>query len=282
MTARLGVSLPQFTDDPDRFVQAVRVAEAAGLDSAWVFDHLWPLGGNKERPILECWSALANAAARTRDLMVGTLVTRSSLRNFAVLAKMAATVDSITEGRFTMGLGSGDEANRVENEAFGIGFLEGDARLSQLAGTLHAMRSFWDAHPVGGASSDHPTIWLGGRTSGLLRLAGELADGWNGWGGTPERFAEDARAVREAAGGREVAVTWAGSVVIGNDDEEAMRLLGKRDPKQHLVGSPERVAEGLAAFAAAGAEHIVCVLPHPTTDSYELLGGAVRERLGNP
>ena len=54
----IGVSLPQFTEEPKRLLDGANRAEAAGLDSLWLFDHLWPLG-RKDRPILECWSTLA-------------------------------------------------------------------------------------------------------------------------------------------------------------------------------------------------------------------------------
>ena len=59
MSVAIGVTLPQFTGDPERFLDGVRRAEELGFDSVWVFDHLWPLGGNRERPILECWTALS-------------------------------------------------------------------------------------------------------------------------------------------------------------------------------------------------------------------------------
>ena len=89
---KLGVTLPQFTAEPAQVVDAALRAESLGLDSSWVFDHLWPLSGGKERPALEAWTTLAYLAAATSRIDLGTLVTRSTLRQPAVLAKMAATV----------------------------------------------------------------------------------------------------------------------------------------------------------------------------------------------
>ena len=101
-------------------VDGAHRAREAGLDSVFVFDHLWPLTGGKERPIFESWTTLAHIAAVTDTMDIGTLVTRSSLRHPAVLAKMAATVASIAPGRLIVAIGSGDEMSRPENEAYGI------------------------------------------------------------------------------------------------------------------------------------------------------------------
>jgi alkanesulfonate monooxygenase SsuD/methylene tetrahydromethanopterin reductase-like flavin-dependent oxidoreductase (luciferase family) len=142
-----GTTLPQFSGDIDAFKRAVdRVAEL-GFDSVWVFDHLWPLSGGKDRPILESWTSLAWLAEKT-DLRVGTLVTRSSLRNPAVLAHMASTVAAIAPARLTVAIGSGDEMSRDENEAFGIPYWEGEERIAQLASTVRVVRSHLEGSAV--------------------------------------------------------------------------------------------------------------------------------------
>jgi alkanesulfonate monooxygenase SsuD/methylene tetrahydromethanopterin reductase-like flavin-dependent oxidoreductase (luciferase family) len=109
---KLGVTLPQFTGDAELFLDGARRAEHLGLDSVWVFDHLWPLGA-KRRPILEGWTALASVASATERIGIGTMVTRSSLRNPAVLAAMAATVGALAPGRLTVGLGCGVRSCRA-------------------------------------------------------------------------------------------------------------------------------------------------------------------------
>ncbi len=136
----LGTTLPQFTDDVDRFVNGARRAEQLGLDSVWFFDHLWPLTGGKHRSVFECWTALAWLAESTERIRLGTLVTRSSLRHPAVLAKMAATVGAIAPGRVTIAIGSGDEASRDENESYGIRYFAGAERIGQLTSTVRIVR----------------------------------------------------------------------------------------------------------------------------------------------
>lgn len=300
---KIGVTLPQFTDDAGVVVDGARRARDAGLDSVFVFDHLWPLSGGKERPVFEGWTTLAYVAALTEDIEVGTLVTRSSLRHPAVLGKMAATVGTIAPGRVIVAIGSGDEMSRPENEAFGIPFFSGDDRIGQMISTTDVVRRFLrddlvsmkddyvalDALPVSPRPvsptppSLPPAVWIGGRSERILEAAGRVADGWNGWGGTPKEFARDGAAVRAAAPDRDVELTWGGLVVLAESDDEAVARLGGRDPSEYVVGGPERVARHLAALIEAGATHLIATFPDPGAPSnYERLGGEVRRilRLG--
>jgi alkanesulfonate monooxygenase SsuD/methylene tetrahydromethanopterin reductase-like flavin-dependent oxidoreductase (luciferase family) len=247
---RLGVTLPQFTGDRDAFIGGALRAEAAGLDSIWLFDHLWPLSGGKERPILECWTALAYVAAATERIGVGTLVTRSTLRNPAVLAKMAETVADVAPDRLTVAIGSGDEVSKDENLAFGLPFLSGEARVEQLRDTVEVVRA-----RVGTKAP----VWVAGRSEEVRRVAGESADGWNAWEASAAELGEEAATVRAAARGRTVETTWAGLGRSGDLDALAARLEG---------------------VAAAGASHLICVFPDAATPGvYERFAdGAARLR----
>jgi alkanesulfonate monooxygenase SsuD/methylene tetrahydromethanopterin reductase-like flavin-dependent oxidoreductase (luciferase family) len=292
----LGVSLPQFTDNPERLIDGVRRAEAAGLDSIWLFDHLWPLGGRKQRPVLECWSTLAWLATITERIQIGTLVTRSSLRHPAVLAKMAATVGEIAPGRVTVGIGSGDAASRAENEAFGIPYYASDERIDQLVSTVKVLRRYLndeavthhddfahlDALPASPRPKPPPRIWVGGRSEQVLEVAGTEADGWNAWGGTPEVFAADAQLVLDYAKGRAMELSWGGQVILGASDRDAADKLGSRDPKHFILGAPETVATKLQGFVEAGARHFILGLPDAGTPGvYETLADTVMPMLGS-
>ena len=290
----LGVTLPQFTDDPDVFVEGARRAEQAGLDSVWVFDHLWPLSGGKHRPVLEAWTALAWVAAATTRIRIGTLVTRSTLRHPAVLARMAATVSAVAPGRLIVGLGSGDHLSREENEAFGIVYLEGSDRLAQLADCAETLLATW-SEPVVSLQRRHvhlegfpteprprprPELWIGGRSSGVIRIAARCADRYNAWGGSPEGFAARVRRLRGLAGAREVPVTWGGGALLETTDEAAVARLHGRDRGDLLVGAAATVAEGLRAFVDAGARHLVLSFPDAgKKGAYERLAEEVRPLL---
>lgn len=273
----VGTTLPQFTDDPDRFIEGARRAEALGLDSIWLFDHLWPLTGGKERPIIECWTALAWLASETSTIRIGTLVTRSSLRHPAILAKMAATVGEIAPGRVTVTIGSGDEMSRDENEAYGIPYYEQDDRIDQLVSTVRCLHHCFHEDsvsidddfvtlrdlPTSPSPNPIPKLWVGGRSDDVLEVAGALADGWNGWGGTPKRFAQDAATVAGLAGDRSIEFSWGGLVMLGEDDVAADEKMGRRERKEWIVGGPGTVARRMGEMAAAGARHLIATFPDP-------------------
>jgi alkanesulfonate monooxygenase SsuD/methylene tetrahydromethanopterin reductase-like flavin-dependent oxidoreductase (luciferase family) len=294
---RLGVTLPQFSDDPDVMVAAARRAEAAGLDSVWVFDHLWPLGGSKSRPILECWTSLAWLGAATERVGIGTLVTRSTLRHPAVLAKMAATVAAIGPGRLTVGVGSGDEGSRAENEAFGAPYHSGANRVAQLEDTLEVLRrhrnsagvTYSGPHarvaglPAAPQPVPGPALWAAGRSQAVIRLAGRLADGWNGWGVRPEAFAAAVRTLREAAAGRTLEASWGGLAILARTDTEARsRLAGRSRTEHYVAGGPETLAGRLSELVAAGARHLVLTLADPADPgAFELLAERLRPLLAS-
>jgi alkanesulfonate monooxygenase SsuD/methylene tetrahydromethanopterin reductase-like flavin-dependent oxidoreductase (luciferase family) len=290
----VGTTLPQFTDDPDKLLEGARRAEALGLDSIWVFDHLWPLTGGKERPIFECWGTLAWLAAATERIRIGTLVTRSTLRHPAVLAKMAATVAAIAPGRLTIAIGSGDEASRSENEAYGIPYLTGDERIAQLISTVRVVRDYLHSPAVSlddGFVSIHdlpsspgvdpaPRLWVGGRSDDVLETAALVADGWNGWGGTPTRFRQDAAGVTEYAGERDVELSWGGQVMLDETDAAAADRMVERSGKGWIVGGPETVAARINEFVEAGARHVIATFSDPgRAGVYELLAQRVKPLL---
>lgn len=293
MTARLGVTLPQFTDDAGVFADGVRRAEDLGFDSLWVFDHLWPLGA-KRRPILEGWTSLAWLAAETTTATVGTLVTRSSLRHPAVLTRMAATVSEIAPGRVCVAIGSGDAASSGENVAYGIPYWAGADRMDQLASTVDVLHRARDegaltAHddfteisglPPAPGPRDY-SIWVAGRSVAALDVAGRLADGWNAWAASPEEFGQAAAALRDMAGDRPFELTWGGQVVVAETDEAAQDRLGPRNPAHFLTGSPDTVGAYLRTLVDAGADHLVLASPFASDPrSYELLAGPLRAAAG--
>src|SRR4028118_1742481 len=118
---KVGVQLPEverFVPWPEYVDMAVR-AEEAGYDSIWVGDHLiYDLPDGSTRGPYEAWTALAAIAAVTERAEIGPLVASTSFHAPAMLAKQAATVDAISQGRLIVGLGAG--WNRREYDAFGL------------------------------------------------------------------------------------------------------------------------------------------------------------------
>jgi alkanesulfonate monooxygenase SsuD/methylene tetrahydromethanopterin reductase-like flavin-dependent oxidoreductase (luciferase family) len=252
----------------------------------FVFDHLWPLGGSRTRPALECWTLLAAVAAAAGGLRVGTLVTRAGLRAPALVARMAATVGEVAGVPPVVGVGRGDLANQPENLAFGLPFGTPAERARAVEDTVAALRGplagsprFTGAPPWGSPDPSRPEVWVGGVGPGARELAGRLADGWNGWALTPEELAAGLAGVRRAAeaAGRDpaaVAGTWGGQVLVAPDRREAADRLARwgadRPPAEVarvVAGDPEEVLARLRALGDAGAGW--CVLATVATPAAE-------------
>lgn len=186
---RIGVTLPTFRDD-DAFLDAARRAEALGLDGAFVFDHLWPMGA-PERPALSCFPALGAVAASTRSLCFGPLVARVGLVPEQVLVAQLLSLHRMAPGRLIAGLGTGDHLSAPENLAYGIEFAPADERRLALAACARTL-----------ASAGVP-VWVGGGSTATTELAADLGVAVNLWEGHPAAVAALARRVE---------VTWGGPV----------------------------------------------------------------------
>ena len=237
---RIGVTLPQFRSDAGAALAVARRAEASGLDGVFVFDHLWPLG-QPERPVLHSFPLLGAVAAATERVMVGTLVARVGVLPDAVLVHTLVSLHRIAGGRLIAGLGTGDRANRAENEAYGLPYAPTADRLTAVLACCGALRR-------AGVRT-----WVGGR-SAALREAAALADGWNAWGPDPVTFAAEAATVAPG-----VERTWAGQVLIGRSRAEAEDKLAAHGPRPGLVwGTVDDLGAHCDALAAAGATWAVC------------------------
>lgn len=128
-------------------------AEKYGLDSYWVLDHLHASPRPDERQMLECWTLLSALAAETTRIRLGALVLNLNNRNPALTAKMATTLDQISDGRLEFGVGAGG-TNRAERqkslgyeyefEAYDIPFpTRPSARIEKLDEGLEVMKRMW-------------------------------------------------------------------------------------------------------------------------------------------
>src|ERR1700740_2638981 len=91
--------------------------ELPAFEHAWLWDHMVPLRGDIRGAALEAWTLLGALAAQTSRLRLGGIVTSNRLRSPTLLAKMAATVDQIAEGRLVLGIGAGGSRVAVQNPA---------------------------------------------------------------------------------------------------------------------------------------------------------------------
>ena len=293
---RFGLILPLFSGDPQRVLSFARNAEDLGFDGLFAFDHFFPPGAPSDRPSLEAFTTLAAVSASTTRVTVGTLVTRAQLRPVGLLAKLATNIDLVSGGRLVLGVGTGDPIDRPEHEAFGLPMLSKEDRRIHLAEAIAALKALFDGRTWEGGEfvppmrgpllprprqRGGPPVWVGAQADPVVALAGRLADGWNGWGLDPAAFARKSRLLAEEAGaaGREAEATWAGIVLVGEDEREAEVLLARRRargmPDDGLwVGSAERFAETARSLEEAGATWGVLV-PAGPPDRVELLAATL-------
>jgi alkanesulfonate monooxygenase SsuD/methylene tetrahydromethanopterin reductase-like flavin-dependent oxidoreductase (luciferase family) len=240
----------------------------AQIEHAWLFDHLMPITGDPLGPAYEGWTLLSALAARTERLRVGVLVTSNRFRAPAVLAKIAATVDVVSDGRLDFGIGAGSRPNhpiaRREYDAYGLPFHDFAHSVDALAEACTVIRRLWTepgpfdfdgAHVrLTGAFGNpkpvqrpHPPIMIGGRAARTLRVVAEHADLWNIPGGDlPDAVHRSALLDRYCA-------------EIGRDPAAITRSI-------HLPVSydePGRTRSAIAAATDAGFQHIVLGLPNP-------------------
>ncbi|ELY68032.1 LLM class flavin-dependent oxidoreductase [Natrinema versiforme] len=211
----VGVILPQYGTEIDTVRDTALEAESLGYDAVWLEDHFQSWIGDPRRATHECWTTLSAIAEATDRIRLGTLVTSQSYRQPALLAKMAATVDRVSEGRLELGLGGGWYAD--EYDRFGYEFREPPAeRLRRLAETVEILQGLWtnetyshegenlevdlenafcEPQPV---QEPHPPIWIGGGGEAFtLRYTAELADGWNYGTLEPEGFTDKLDVLRD-------------------------------------------------------------------------------------
>ncbi|WP_022927247.1 LLM class flavin-dependent oxidoreductase [Patulibacter americanus] len=182
---RVGAFIVPDAADPATTVRQIEAAEGAGLDLVGIQDHPY------QPRFLETWTLLAFAAARTRSIQLVSGVANLPLRPPAMLAKAAASLELLSEGRFALGLGSGAFGDAVAamggpkrtapegvdalEEAIAIiqGWWRGDRPLT-VDGTHYRVKG---AHP-GPPPSQKIPLWLGAYKPRMLGLTGRLADGW--------------------------------------------------------------------------------------------------------
>jgi alkanesulfonate monooxygenase SsuD/methylene tetrahydromethanopterin reductase-like flavin-dependent oxidoreductase (luciferase family) len=187
----------QYTDWPS-LLEAGRRADRLGYDSLWTWDHLYPIVGDSNGPILEGWLVTTAWAQATEHVRIGLMVGANTFRNPALVAKMATTLDHISNGRAILGIGAA--WFEEEHEAFGIEFGSGPPeRLRWLGEALPIMRGMLDGteptaprsalrvaadpEPAGAGPGHLPIAIGGGGEQVTLKLVARYADMNNVGGG---------------------------------------------------------------------------------------------------
>lgn len=305
-TLKVGLMLPQLQESGgavprwSEIADMAREAEEAGLDSLWVVDHLiYQMAGEPEpRGCWEAWSLLSALAGITSKVELGTLVLAMGWRNPALLAKMADTVEEISDGRLILGLGAG--YHRLEFDAFGYPFDHKVGRFEEairiLSGLLRQGEVDFDGRfhraqdcelKPRGPRPGGPEIMIGTNLGSprMQRIAARWADSWNlFYDNTANRAEGFANAVGEFEAAcrdvdRDPATFGATATVLVADasadpwwDRLPSDNFAQDGPLRPLTGDPADIAAELQRYEAAGASHIQISLEPGTVAAVEALG----------
>jgi alkanesulfonate monooxygenase SsuD/methylene tetrahydromethanopterin reductase-like flavin-dependent oxidoreductase (luciferase family) len=270
----------------------VEIARKAGFDTIWVEDHM----GWGEKAHLECFTNMAWLAGRHAGLRYGTMVCGQAFRNPAYLAKLATNMFLLTEGKFILGIGAGN--NPGEHNEFGYTFLPPAERLDQTEEAIKIVRALWTESPATFRGEHYfvdrafcspmpdvpiPLMVGGGGEKRTLRLVAQYADWWCADVGTVEAFRHKSQVLdghcyaagRDPRSVMRAQSTW---VSIEEDSSRAVRW-----PDLHIVaGNPYEVCAELNAFIEAGVGHFMFrFMDYPKTAGIERFIDHVLPRLAD-
>jgi F420-dependent oxidoreductase-like protein len=299
MSLQFGLFLPQggmmelasIKDPVEAYEAMTRVAQTAdeiGFASVWLSDLFQTIPQPAQEVTFECWATIAALARDTKRVRIGSLITCPTYRNPALLAKMASTVDVLSHGRLTFGIGAGGW-NERQDRAYGYDAVDAPARLRHLREAVQVILSMWTQEeavfegeyyhvrgainqPKGVQNPHIPLLIAGGGEKVTLKLVAQYGDACHIGGNVPpiqhklailkqhcETVGRDYESIHRTA---------TAFCSIGETYEQAMakipevflgllRHLGSTT----LIGSPDTIREGLAALEAAGVQEVLLLFP---------------------
>jgi len=280
MTVDFGLSLlegppaghnHQWLDDLDTSVSHLKGV----FRSLWMTDHFFWEG----RPTFEAWTTMSFIAARYSDFEIGPMVLGQNYRNPATLALMAATLQTLSNGRFVMGIGAGWKED--EYRAYDYAYPSPKVRLEQLEDTLIIFKKMWEEEGQVSYEGKHysikdawcepkPTVKIpiivggGGKTT--MKHAAKYADMWNLSDAPIERYTERLNILKNHLDDIERArdtmrFSWFGRVAIGKTEAEAQVRGNSRALKwtrdNAFVGTAEQIAEQMSEFVEQGCDYFM-------------------------
>lgn len=312
---KFGVFLPFYafqakkpTEYFENLKNIVLESERLGYDSVWLDDHLM----YSNWPILDCWTTLSALSSITSKIRLGTMVSCNQHRNPALLAKIAATLDVLSNGRLEFGIGAGIQ--EAEHTAYGFGFPKLRVRVERMDEALEVITKLWtqkkanfqgrhyslkdaicEPKPI---QKPHPPITVGGcEEKHTLGVTAKHANRFD-WGFLPTmetykrklRVLEDhCSAVRKKFGNIERSCWPSGQVLIAQDqkslDEKVRKLkpskMREEDYKNGtLVGTPDIFRERLRVYTDLGVTYFILYFADmPSTDGLKLFSENVVKRM---
>ena len=299
---KIGIFVPQgwrmdladVHDPVEKFetmTRCAKEAEEAGFDAMWLYDHFHTVPTPQHETVFECWSSMAALARETSTIRLGQMVTCNSYRPPALLAKMASSIDVMSNGRVILGIGAGWYEH--EYNAYGYDYPETPDRLRMLREALQVIKAMWTQeeatfegryYHLRGAINEpkpvqkpHPPIWIGGGGERVtLKLVAQYGDASN-FGGDLETTRRKLEILREHCDsvGRDydsVLKTTEFYAILGNTREvdrvvaDTARRTGQdesfiRSWHPHH-GDADTIAGQINRYAELGIQYFVVNLPN--------------------
>jgi len=273
-------------------------AERLGFDSVWLPDHVINAHMQKRTPMLECWTVLSALAVLTGKVKLAGHTFNNSLRNPAVMAKMAATLDVISGGRVIYSLGSA--WFKHETVSYDLPFDEHDERVARLREALEIAKALWTQNEVNyqgpfhtlrdaylepkPVQKPHIPIWVPGDSEATRRLAADLADVWLTYSQPPEVIAEWVDDMTQRRGGRRLpmAISTVCLAGLSQPDVERWSVLYAKEREhrfarpptpqdvlnENLWGTAAQCIDRIRKYEALGVEHLI-IQPIPPLEGMQ-------------
>lgn len=262
-------------------------AEELGYDSVWLPDHVINAHMQKRTPMLECWTVLSALSVLTKRIKLAGHTFNNSLRNPAVLAKMAATLDIISGGRVIYSLGSA--WFKHETSGYGLPWDEHDDRVARLREALEIAKALWTQDEVNyngrfytlkeaylepkPVQNPHIPIWVPGDSEATRRLAADIGDVWLTYSKSPEIIAEWVEDMTERRDGKPLpmAISTVSLAGLPQPDVDRWSVLYAKEREhrfatpptpqnvleENLWGSKEQCIDRIQQYQSLGVEHLV-------------------------
>ena len=289
--------VPITTQHPDfnYFLRLAQTAEELKYDFILTADHLlnW-IGSTPKKPAsteylalgtYEAWTTLSALSTATRRVKLSNIVLCNMFRTPALLAKMAATLDVISGGRFVLSIGAG--WLREECHRLGINWYPYRERIERLRESIRLMKTLWtqkmttfdgtyyklkdavlEPKPV---TKPHPPVWLGGASDSIMHIVAEEGDGWDvGLAGSPEAAKAKIASLKDycdqiSRRSDNITIAHSCMVVLSKKREQAIELLKAKGKdlnatvdsllQRHLFGPPSEIASRMNEYVDIGVRH---------------------------
>lgn len=252
-------------------------ADNSGWHSLWYADHFMPNdegSATKDGDVFECWSMIAAIAAVTKKLRIGSLVSPTTFRHPTVLANTAATIDQISRGRLTLGIGAGWQVN--EHRSYGVDLLTGKERVDRFEEAIQVITSMLtqgrtNFHGKHFTISDAPCqpkpvqeplpIMVGTGGPRMSKITARYANEWNTWGDVAtatdraKTFAQACESVDRPSTEIHKSVQ---SMFFLVDDQNTIDKIRQVAPSDRsIIGSNEFIIDQIGQMIALGFNEII-------------------------